>query len=74
MCRSYIYVHVSGMFVAVPLNKEQIFCMCGIYAHGGEPGDKATLMCVCTLVLLDPSVIARMNCVHAYMVIAMRPL
>ena len=54
------------MFVAIPLNREQIICMFGIYAHGGEPGDKATLMCVCPLVLLDPSVFARVKCVHAY--------
>ena len=44
-----MYVHVSGMFVAVPPNREQIIYMCGIYVHGREPGDKATLMCVCTL-------------------------
>ena len=62
------------MFMAVTLNREQIFYMCGIYMHGEEPGDKATLMCVCILALLDPSVFARMNCVHAYMVIAMHPL
>ena len=60
------------MFVAVPLNREQIFYMCGIFTHGGEPGDNATPMCVCTLVLLDPSVFALVNCMHAYMVIAMR--
>ena len=35
------------------VHREQIIC---IYAHGGDPGDKATLMCVCTLALLDPSV------------------
>ena len=51
-----------------------MFYMCGIYAHGGEPGDKATPVCVCTLALLDPSVFARMNCTPAYIVIAMRPL
>ena len=45
-----------------------------MYAHGGEPGDKATLMCVCTLVLLDPSVFVRVKCVHMYMVIGMCPL
>ena len=61
MCRSYIYVHLHGIFVAVPLNKKQIFYVCGIYAHGGEPGDKATLMCVCTLALLDPCVFAHVN-------------
>ena len=31
-------------------------------------------MCVCTLALLDPSVFVHVNCVHAYMVIAMSPL
>ena len=61
------------MFVAVPLNREQIFDMCGIFTHGGEPGHKATLMCVCTLVLLDPSVFVRVKCVHTYMVIGMCP-
>ena len=48
--------------------------MCGIRAYEGEPGDNTTLMCVCTLALIDPSVFARVNCVHAYMVIAMRRL
>ena len=72
--RSYIHVHVYGKFVAVALNREQIFYMCGIYVHGEEPGDKATRMCVCTLALLDPSVFALVNCVHAYVVIAMSPL
>ena len=62
------------MFVAVPLNREQMFYMCGIFTHGGEPGDKATLMCVCTLVLLDPSVSAPVKCVHKCMVIGMCPL
>ena len=71
MCRSYIYVHIYGIFVAVP---QQIIYMCGIHVHRGEPGDKTTLMCVCTLALLDPSVFAHVNCMHAYMVIAMRPL
>ena len=64
-------MYVVCMFVPVPLNKEQIFCMCCIYAHGGEPADKATLMCVCTLALLDHSFFAHVNCVHVYMVIAM---
>ena len=68
-----MYMYNFGMFVAIPPNREQIIYMCGIYAHGGEPGDKATLMCGCTLALLDPSVFAHVNCMHAYMVIAMRP-
>ena len=39
-----MYVHVYGIFVAVPLNREQIFYMCGIYAHGREPGEKTVCM------------------------------
>ena len=68
-----MYVHVFGMLVVVPLNREQIFSICGVYMHGGELRDKATLMCVCTLALLDPSVFTQVNCMHAYMVIAMHP-
>ena len=74
MYKSYVYVRVYGTFVAVPLNREQIFDMCGIFTHGREPVDKATLMCVCILALLDPSVFAHVNCMHVYMVIVMCPL
>ena len=26
----HVYVHVCGIFVAVPLNREQMFYMCGL--------------------------------------------
>ena len=45
--------------------------MCCLYTHGGEPWDKATIVCVCvcTLVLLDPSVFTQVNCMCAYNII-----